>query len=118
MCAQVPSGARAWRDGGRATMRTSVHAALCARFDPGPPRGAALIAHPLFPSELAGRRRNVEMTFVLRHLSGARMARDIEHVTGLFAVDASRPRAWQLAVLVTVFSAGFHHFGARCMGDA
>lgn len=112
------SGARARRDSGRAAMGAPVHAALCACFDPGPARGATLIAHPLFPRELARRRRGVEVSFALRHLSRAGMTRDVEEVTRLLAVDASRPWARQLAVLVTMLGAGLHHFDARCMATS
>lgn len=106
------SGSRARGDGDRAPMRTAVHAALCARFDPRPARRVTLVANPLLAREPARRRRFIEVAFAARHLSRAGVTRDVDRVAGFLAVRASRPGAGQLTVLVTMLDTGLHHFDA------
>lgn len=48
------------------------------------------------------------MTLGARHLSRARVPRDLHAVGRFFAVRAIRPGAGQIPVLVTMLLAGFH----------
>ena len=95
-------------DSARAPVRAAIDAELRSGLHPRPPGRVALIAAPLLAMKDARRRRDVEVSFGLRHASGAGVPLDLQDVGRAFAVLAVGPWARQLAVIVAMRPAFFH----------
>lgn len=89
-------------------MRAAIETELRSGLHPRPPGRFALLAAPLLAVKDARRRRDVEVSLGLRHPSGTSVPLDLHDVRRAFIVLTVRPRAGELAVIVTMRPAGFH----------